>query len=834
MTNNKAYSIADVASITGGKCLGKPGQKDEIRFLLCDSRQLLMPESTLFFALKTKSNDGHRYIVELLKKGVKSFVVDHIRGEWTQSWPEATFILYDSPLEALQKIAAYHRSLHSIPVIAITGSNGKTIVKEWLYQLLFKQKHIVRNPKSYNSQIGVPLSVWLMDTHHELGIFEAGISQTCEMDKLQKIIDPQTGILTNIGSAHDEGFVSREQKLNEKLRLFGSCNTLIYCSDDEFLDTRLNAWHKDHPSVNLFAWGSSKNAELIVVNRETAEGQTLIAISYKGNRFLVTIPFQDDASVENALHCIAFMKHYGFEDSEVIKSVPQLQSVAMRLEMKEGVNGSTIINDSYNSDLQSLKIAFDFLEQQTAHKKKTIILSDILQSGMPAEELYAQVASLMRSKEISRLIGIGPEISSQSALFDSSALFFNSTDHFLSRFDITEFNDEAILLKGARVFEFEHLSNLLQQKDHQTVLEVNLDALTHNLNVYRSMLERNTRIMGMVKAFSYGSGSTEIARMLQYHNVDYLAVAYADEGKLLRQGGITIPIVVMNPEIRTFETLFDYRLEPEVYGFPLLHKLIKALTAMEGQQGPEALPIHIKLDTGMHRLGFLPGEVEPLGNLLKTNSGVRVASVFSHLAASEDPRHDAFSASQIALFNELCVRLEELLGYPFLRHISNSAAISRFSDAHFDMVRPGIGLYGVSGDPKVQQLLQHVSTFRSVVSQVKLIRKGSSIGYGRNIFTEQDIKIAIVPVGYADGLNRRLGNGRGKLFVQGKRVPIVGNISMDMCAIDVSDIDVKEGDEVIIFGKELPVSEMASDLGTIAYEVFTSVSQRVKRVYYQA
>lgn len=834
MTIVSAYSIADVAGITGGTCFGKPESNPFIRFLLCDSRQLLQPESTLFFALKTNSNDGHLYIPELLEKGVKAFVVEYIHEEWTQFRPEAAFIVHSKPLEALQKIAAHHRSLYTIPVIAITGSNGKTIVKEWLHQLLFKHKHIVRNPKSYNSQIGVPLSVWLIDAHHELGIFEAGISQPGEMDKLQKILNPETGILTNIGSAHDEGFHSREQKINEKLQLFISCKTLIYCSDDEFVHKQLIAWQNENPSVVLFAWGSSDNAELYVVNRETADGHTIVALSYKGNRFLVSIPFQDDASVENALHCIAFMKHYGFEDSEIIKSIPQLQTVAMRLEMKEGVNGSTIINDSYNSDLQSLTIALDFLDRQTSHPNKTIILSDILQSGMPAEALYAQVASLLRSKGINRLIGIGPEISSQSALFDASALFFKSTDDFLSRFDITEFNNEAILLKGARVFEFEHLSNLLQQKDHQTVLEINLDALTHNLNVYRSLLERNTMIMCMVKAFSYGSGSTEIARMLQFHNVDYLAVAYADEGKVLRQGGVTIPIVVMNPEIRTFETLFAYRMEPEVYGFPLLQKLLRALNVMEEQHGRQTLPIHIKLDTGMHRLGFLPEEVEPLGIMLKTNPGVRVASVFSHLAASEDPKHDAFSASQIALFNELCVRFEELLGYPFLRHISNSAAISRFPQAHFDMVRPGIGLYGVTGDPKVQQLLQHVSTFRSVISQVKRIRKGSSIGYGRNAFAEQDIEIAIVPVGYADGLNRSLGNGRGKLLVNGKIVPIVGNISMDMCAIDVSAIDVKEGDEVIIFGKELPVSEMAADLGTIPYEVFTSVSQRVKRVYYQA
>lgn len=832
MTIN-AYSVGDVARMVDGKCAGAPGNSMLVRFLLCDSRKLVKPESSLFFALRTQSNDGHRFVSELLGKGVKAFVVEHIQDDWLRDAPEACFIKHHSPLTALQKLAAAHRAAHKLSVIGITGSNGKTVVKEWLHQLMSGNKPIVRNPKSYNSQIGVPLSVWLIEEKHEIGIFEAGISKPGEMQKLQEILKPQIGIITNIGSAHDEGFQSREQKLHEKLLLFRSCNTLIYCIDHLFIHKELTAWQKSNPTVRLFPWGKNNHADLHVVDLEKAGTHTLVTLSAKEGRFMVSIPFHDDASVENALHCIALMKHLGFADSYIIKHIAGLQSVAMRLEMKEGVNNSTIINDSYNSDLQSLKIAIDFLESQTANKNKTLILSDILQTGIPAKELYAEVASILQSKKIGRLIGIGLEIVSQKSLFDGPALFFNTTEEFINSFDFTDFHNETILLKGARAFGFERLDNLLQQKDHQTVLEINLDALTHNLSVYRSLLKPETKVMSMVKAFSYGSGSVEIARMLQYHNTDYLAVAYADEGKVLRRGGVDIPIVVMNPEIRTFETLLIYQLEPEVYGFPLLNKLIDTLNHLENGMNNIPLNIHVKLDTGMHRLGFLAEELDKLTGVLLENPVIRVASVFSHLAASDDPEHDAFSVSQINLFNQLCLQIETTLGYPFLKHIANSAAISRFPDAHLDMVRPGIGLYGISADPKIQQLLQHVSSLRSVVSQVKRIRKGNSIGYGRKAIAEEDIEIAIVPIGYADGLNRRLGNGRGKLMVKGKKVPILGNISMDMCAIDVSALDVKEGDEVIVFGKEMPVSEMAAELGTIPYEVLTSVSHRVKRVYYQ-
>lgn len=833
MTLNTAYALHEVIKAVQGKPVGAVSDKVRIRFLLLDSRQLIAPEHTLFFAIKTNKNDGHLYIEELLRKGVRNFIVEVAEKNWINNFPDACFIQHEDPLTALQLLARHHRRKNNPKVIGITGSNGKTIVKEWLHQLLYDEKQIVRSPKSYNSQIGVPLSVWLIEPQHELGIFEAGISRPGEMDKLQQILDPHVGIFTNIGSAHDEGFISRTQKIEEKLNLFHSCRALIYCCDQQNVHLAVQEWHKKHKHVQLFTWGFEMDATLQIINVEKADNQTLIAARYRGKRFLISIPFLDDASIENTLHCLAYLKYAGYADAKIIPRFSKLQPVAMRLEMKEGLNDSIVINDSYNSDLQSLAIALDFLGNQARHKRKTLILSDILQSGVEPEILYSRVADLVRSHNIQRFIGIGPEIESQSHLFSESSLFFNDTEAFVSDFDLHTLQKEAILLKGARVFGFERLSNLLQQKDHQTILEINLDALIHNLNVFRSMLRPGTKTMCMVKAFSYGSGTVEVARMLQFHQVDYLAVAYADEGKILREGGVDMPIVVMNPEIRTFETLFEFRLEPEIYGFPLLKKLIRALAQETVHEKPISFPIHVKLDTGMHRLGFMPDDAEPLIDLLKANPHICVASVFSHLAASEDSGQDPFTRMQIELFQRLCDAIQNALGYPFLRHIANSSAISRFPEAHFDMVRPGIGLYGVSGDPAVQQLLQHVSTFRSVVSQIKTVPKGVSVGYGRSARTDREMKLAIVPVGYADGLNRRLSDGRGKLLVHGEKVPIVGKISMDMCAVDVTDLDVKEGDEVIIFGKELPATEMAKDLETIPYEIFTSVSQRVKRVYYQ-
>lgn len=833
MRTGNGYRLSDICEVVDGRCFGVDSEQHIVRFLLTDSRKLLAPDTTLFFALKTKQNDGHHYIPELLKKGVRSFVTGHVPVDLPDAYPDAAFLVVDNPLMALQTLAARHRSSFDLPVVAITGSNGKTVIKEWLFQSLSERQQVVRNPKSYNSQIGVPLSVWNITADHDIGIFEAGISRPYEMSSLRNILKPDTGIFTNIGPAHDEGFPSRKGKIREKLRLFQHCKTLIYCSDQPQVHEEIREWHTDHSAVRLFTWGEREEADVQVVRKEGSGEHTLVAVLHQGERLMLSLPFGDNASVENALHCLAYLTHEGYDHDYIIRKLSELQPVAMRLEMKEGVNDSLIINDSYNSDLHSLTIALDFLNSQSHNKKKTLILSDILESGIAPEDLYAEVAMLVLSKKVNRLIGIGPEISQHKDKFSGETAFFDDTETFIRSFDVSVFQNEAILLKGARVFGFERLSTLLQQKDHQTVLEIDLDALTHNLTVFKSLLAPSVKIMGVVKAFSYGTGSIEVARALQHHQVDYLSVAYADEGKELRRGGVKLPVVVMNPEVRTFETLLRYQLEPEIYGFPLLRRLLSALEQRSGGPAMQSFPVHIKMDTGMHRLGFLPGETDELIDILTRHPHIKVASVFSHLAASEDERHDAFTREQIERFTDMCDKLEKALGYGFLRHICNSAAVSRFPEAHFDMVRAGIGLYGVTGDPDLQPLLQHVGTFRSVVSQVKRVKAGETIGYGRAGVAYTDMEIAIIPVGYADGLNRRLGNGRGKLLVKGHYAPIVGNINMDMCTVDVTGKMVQEGDDVVIFGADMPVTELARDMNTIPYEVLTAVSQRVKRVFFQ-
>jgi Alr-MurF fusion protein len=848
MAQGKPYTFSHLVSVMQGEAQGSPAINRAARFLLTDSRQLTAPGHTVFFALKTGKNDGHRYIPELLKKGVRLFVLEQPDPSWILEYPDAGFIQVESSLRALQMLAAFHRSRFALPVIGVTGSNGKTIVKEWLAQLLDGDYKIVRSPKSFNSQIGVPLSVWQIDETNDLGVFEAGISQPGEMAALEEIIHPGIGIFTNIGSAHDAGFESRLQKIREKMKLFRDTKTLVCCAD-----------HKDvmkeiPPGAGVFSWGRSPAANLKLLSARKDKGSTRIKLIAGERKFDVRIPFPDDASVENAMHCVSVMVLLGIPVEEITGRVEKLQPVAMRLELKRGLNNCLIINDGYNSDLNSLSIALDFMNSHSLGGPTTLLLSDILQSGMTGRELYTRVADLLEAKKVDRLIGIGPEISAYAGIFvpggsgergqergpisslqsgmtrgkDSAApRFFPDTESFLKEFDFSEFRDEAILLKGARVFEFERISMLMQQKDHQTILEINLDALVHNLNVYRSMLQPGVRTMGMVKAFSYGSGSLEIASLLQYHRVDFLAVAYADEGKELRQGGISLPIVVMNPEVSSFDILEKYRLEPEVYSLELLKRLAGSM------RGRRELPIHLKVDTGMHRLGFLPGQIPELLNVLGETPGLKVSSVFSHFAASGEYVHDEFTRGQLQSFLKVCEELGQTLKSTFIRHISNSAAVSRFPEAHLDMVRLGIGLYGVSPDPELQGLLRNVSTFRSVVSQVKTIGKGQTIGYSRAWMAERDMEAAIVPVGYADGLNRRLGNGRGKLFIRGTGVPIVGNISMDSCAVDVTGLGVVPGDEVEIFGPAHPVTEFARELDTIPYEALTSVSQRVKRVYFQ-
>ena len=824
------FKISEITEIVGGELIRKSNSNPEIRDILVDSRRLIAPDDCLFFAMPGRNKDGHDYITELYKKGIHAFVVSANNLE-LDNFPGANFIKVKSTLSALQKLSAAHRKKFDIPVIGITGSNGKTIVKEWLFQLLNKQYKIVRSPKSYNSQIGVPLSVWQMEDANNLAIFEAGISQPDEMDKLQGIIKPTLGIFTNIGEAHNENFISMNQKVGEKLKLFTKVKTLIYCPDHAAIQEVLIR-SQILETVNAFTWSRKQAADLQITKVfKSADDKTTINGIFKGEAQSIEIPFVDEASIENAIHCWAAMLVLGVEIDTIRKGMGSLQPIAMRLEMKAGVNHCTVINDSYNSDINSLSIAIDFLNQQSTHKQKTVILSDILQSGKDEEELYAEIATILKQKNIGRLIGIGPAISRQSGVFGINATFYPSTEEFMRKFSFTSFSSETILLKGARIFEFEQISKALQQKSHQTVLEINLNAMVNNLNYFRSRISPITKIMAMVKAFSYGSGSYEIANLLQFHRADYLTVAYADEGVELRKAGIILPIMVMNPEENSFDAMIQHNLEPEIYNFRILGILERSIRK-NILPANKPVKIHIKLETGMHRLGFEGSELKKLSERIQNNRRLYVQSVFSHLSDSDNPESDDFTREQIRKFNEMCDSFCSKIDHHVLRHMTNSAGITRFPDAHYDMVRLGIGLYGIAGNDEDAEKLQHVSTLRSTISQIKKVRKGERVGYGPAT-VDIDLDMAIIPVGYADGLDRRLGNGKSYLLVNGQQAPIIGSICMDMCMVDVTGIKAKEGDRVIIFGNERPLTQLAQELDTIPYEVMTSISGRVKRVYFQ-
>jgi Alr-MurF fusion protein len=827
---SQIYNISDIAKIIKGEIMQSPSPDTVIKQLVIDSRKLISPDNSLFFSIVTKRNNGHKYIEELYEKGVRNFVISQ-DVSCMKSCADANFIKIKNSLKALQLLGSEHRKKFSIPVIGITGSNGKTIVKEWLFQLLSEDKKIVRSPKSFNSQIGVPLSVWQMDSEHELAIFEAGISEADEMDKLQAIIQPTIGVFTNIGQAHDENFINIMQKTAEKLKLFTKVNTLIYCTDYLEIKERI-AQFESLRNRKTFTWSFKSSANLSIKNISRRSNKTTIEGLYKNEKIQITIPYSDDASAENAIHCWACMLVMGYDNDVIAKRMTNLSPVAMRLELKEGINNCSVINDSYNSDINSLSIAIDFLNQQKQHRKRTIILSDILQSGRDEDDLYSEVAGLLENKKIDRIIGIGKAISRQKEKFRIEKMFYNTTADFMQDFPFSEFHNETILLKGARIFKFERIGKALQQKAHETVLEINLNALVHNLNYYRSLLEPDTKLMTMVKAFSYGSGSYEIANILQYHQVDYMTVAYTDEGVELRKSGITTPIMVMNPEEQSFDAMLKYDLEAEIYSFRILNLFEEAVTRNYKGTDKKAY-IHIKLDTGMHRLGFDKSDLDKFIELIQQNKNIVIKSVFSHLAASDDPEQDNFTNLQISEFAEMSKNIQSQFDYPIFRHILNSAGISRFRQAQFEMVRLGIGLYGVAANEQEQSLLQNVSILKTVISQIKNIPKGETIGYGRKWTAPRDMRTATVPIGYADGLNRKLGNGRGKLYVNGRFANIIGNICMDMCMIDITDIHAEEGDDVVVFGPEYPISEFAADMDTIPYEVLTSVSRRVKRVYYQ-
>ena len=825
---HQSYSIPQVAEIVGGQIVGNQSER-KVCDLLIDSRQLVSAEHALFFAIVSARNDGHKYIKELYDKGVRAFVVSR---QPETPCPDAAFIVVEDTLKALQTLAAYHRQQFDIPVVGITGSNGKTIVKEWLAQMLGQDFNIVRSPKSYNSQVGVPLSVWQMNENNTLGIFEAGISEPDEMMALQSIISPTIGVFTNIGQAHDENFISRVQKAGEKLSLFTKAEQLVYCmdySDIQQVIIRSGIAEK----VKLFTWSSKfEEADLFVKAVTKSEKTACIECVYRSENLLFDIPFADKASVENAIHCIAVCLLMGYAPSRIAERLSGLTSVAMRLEIKAGMNNCTLINDYYNSDVNSLSIALDVMRHQHQHKRHVVILSDILQSGRNELELYSEIAQLLKNKEVDMLIGIGEAISRQANMFEMERYFFPNVADFLAHFPFSNFNNQTILLKGARAFEFEQIGMELQEKAHETVLEINFNNLVSNLNHFRAKIRPETKLMVMVKAFGYGSGNLEVSNILQFHNVDYLTVAFADEGVELRRAGINLPIMVMSPEVNSYDNIIKYHLEPEVFSFRNLDFIEKAVGNMAL---PEAHPInvHIKLDTGMHRLGFSKAELPELIRRIKANSMLHVKSVFSHLATADNPAEDEFTLSQIHNFEEGSQMIVEGFDYKVLRHILNTAGITRFPQYQFDMVRLGIGLYGVPTCEADKGLLQPVVSLKTTINQIKQVPKGDSIGYNRHGRAERDMRIGIVPIGYADGLSRLLGNGNGKFYVNGCQVAVVGDICMDMCMLDLTDIEATEGDTVVIFDAEHDIDDIAKACQTIPYEIMTRVSQRVKRVYYQ-
>ena len=821
-----SYSLEKVTALIGAHRFGATDAV--IDWLLTDSRSLAFPETTLFFALRTARGDGHRYLPDLYRRGVRNFVVEQLPEAWQTDYAGANFLRVVSPLKALQRLAERHREEYDLPVVGITGSNGKTVVKEWLYQLLSPLKRVTRSPRSYNSQIGVPLSVWLLDEHTEVGLFEAGISEPDEMPALRAIIQPTIGVLTHLGPAHQENFPSLEDKCLEKLELFKDAEVIVYNADSPVV---ADCVRRSLYTGNQLAWSRTDQAQPLFVPKVVtgADGTdvTYVYLGYEGHFHL---PFVDEASVEDALHCLAVCLYLHVPQEAIARGMARLEPVAMRLEVKQGVRGCTIINDSYNSDVNSLDIALNFMQRRPAGHavRHTLVLSDILQSGESADALYARVATLVGSRGVDRLIGVGPELTAAAARFPMEARFFQTTDELLRSGLLDTLRDELVLVKGARAFHFERITERLALKVHETTLEVNLAALVDNLNYYRSFMRPDTRMVCMVKASAYGTGAVEVAKTLQDHRVDYLAVAVADEGVVLRQAGITTGILIMNPEMSALDTLFAYDLEPEVYSFRLLDALIHAAE----RAGVAHFPVHVKLDTGMHRLGFDPErDVPALIDRLRGQDAVVVRSVFSHFAGSDEDRFDDFSAEQFDRFDRASRALQAAFPHRILRHICNSAGIERFPERHLDMVRLGLGLYGV--DPYGNRLLHTVATLRTTILQIRDVAPTDTVGYSRRGRLDRPSRIAAIPIGYADGLDRHLGCGHAYCLVHGQRAPYVGNICMDVCMIDVTDIDCREGDAVEIFGEHLPVTELSDRLDTIPYEVLTSVSERVKRVYFQ-
>lgn len=806
------------------------GNITAINDLVIDTRKVVFPKDACFFALPGTMRDGHTYIPVAYRMGIRNFIVSD--SEQVATLPDANYIVVDDVIGALQRIGAYHRKRFSIPLIGITGSHGKTIIKEWLYELISPDYSVYKSPKSYNSQIGVPLSVWGINAAHGLAIIEAGISQPGEMKTLEKIIQPTMGILSHIGAAHDEGFLSRDNKIEEKLNLFARCNQLIYRNDIPLVSSLVLKFKADHPTLELLGWGQNPGGLVEIIAIEYNSQGTSINYKFNNDLLNVFLPFTDTASVENALYCLVTMLALGINAEICRERLARLSNIPLRLELKKAHNNCILVYDCYNTDIESLRLALDFLNQQSHSSNKTAILSEILQSGMDDSSLYHEMADLLSSAGINRVLGIGKKLEAHIDIIKSrvnDTLIFEDTRLLLKQLPEIRFQDEAILLKGARKYEFERIGKMLESKAHETRLEINLSAMAHNLKAYQSKLLPDVKTMVMVKAFSYGTGSYEIANMLQFNQVDYLAVAYTDEGVDLREAGVQLPIVVMNPSPGDFDRMIQASIEPNIFSFDMLDRFLGYIN----QAGLTDYKIHLKIDTGMHRLGFSRTDIEKIAGILSRQTRLKVASLFSHLAASEDPNHDQFSKQQIEQFKTFSKELKKSIGYSFDRHILNSSGLLRFPEAQMEMVRIGIGLYGYDATGLLSDKLKAISTLKTSVSQIRAISKEESIGYGRAGRLGGDGKIAIVSIGYADGLPIQLSNGTGHMLVHGKPAPIVGNICMDMTMLDISGIKgVKVGDDVIVFGEELPITQLAQWAQTIPYDILTGISQRVKRIYF--
>lgn len=814
------YTAKKISEILKGKLSGASAAT--IKHLISDSRSIVNYNESVFFALVSKRNNGHKYINDLYKNGVRCFVV----SENTKLPKDCAVIKVKNTLTALQQLAAFHRQQFSLPVIAITGSNGKTMVKEWLYALLKNHFNICRSPKSYNSQIGVPLSVWNLNSEHTVGIFEAGISTVKEMPRLEKIIKPNIGVFTNFGDAHSDGFSGTKQKITEKFSLFDNCTVIVV---NGLSAKQIPVKYKNKKIILI---GKDKGSAIQITKTTIGANSTKIDLIHGAKQYAIEIPFTDVASIANAVTCFGVLLATGLEPEKYYSLFKELPSIALRLEIKNGINNCVLINDFYNSDLDSLKIALNYLNQQTRNSSKTVILSDIEQSGQNTKALYKEIAGLLKQYKVNSLIGIGKNISANAGAFSIDKTFFEDTNAFIASLNSQshQITNSTILLKGARSFGFENISQLLQQKSHDTVLEINLNKLTENINYYRSLISPETQIMCMVKATGYGSGSAEIAKTLQHIGVNYLAVAYADEGVDLRNAQINLPVMVMSPEEDSLEDIINYNLEPEIYSFRILELFCKQL---QRSSYSEAYPVHIKIDTGMHRLGFEEKDFEVLASTLLKYPQLKVKSVFSHLAGSDNPELDTFTQHQISVFEKACSILEAKLEYGFIKHICNSGGITRFKNAHYNMVRLGIGMYGVGVNKDEQNKLQNVSALKTRISQVKKIKAGDTVGYNRNGKVLNDTSIAVIPIGYADGFKRELGNGNFSVYINKTACKTIGNICMDMCMVDVTGVNCKEGDEVLVFETFDQIHNLSVAMKTIPYEVLTSISGRVKRIYIQ-